>query len=268
MTAEARDVVAAPVLPPSLEPPVTAAVAPPTTGRLLSDPPPVSAPILPPGFEDTVAISGLNQPTQVAFAPDGRVFIAEKSGIIKVFDSLTAITPTIFADLRTNVFNFWDRGLLSIALDPQFPTRPYVYALYSYDGTDTEPAPRWGVIDATDDVCPNPPGANNLGCVTTGRLSKLTANGNRMTGSEQVLIQSWCNQFVTHSVGDLVFGPDGALYVSAGDGAGFTFLDYGQRGNPCGDPPFSAGVSLTLPSALGGALRAQSVYAGRAPAAL
>ena len=43
---------------------------------------------VPAGFADTVAISGLNQPTDMAFAPDGRVFVSEKSGLIKVFDSL------------------------------------------------------------------------------------------------------------------------------------------------------------------------------------
>jgi hypothetical protein len=35
----------------------------------------------------------------------------------KVFDDLTDPTPTIFADLRTNVYNFWDRGLLRLALE-------------------------------------------------------------------------------------------------------------------------------------------------------
>ena len=39
----------------------------------------------------------------------------------------------MFADLRTNVHDFWDRGLLGLALDPGFPTDPYVYVLYTYD---------------------------------------------------------------------------------------------------------------------------------------
>ena len=73
---------------------------------------------LQPGFTESVVFSGMTEPTDVAFAPDGRVFISEKSGLIKVFSSLSATTPTIAADLRTEVYNFWDRGLLSIALDP------------------------------------------------------------------------------------------------------------------------------------------------------
>ena len=102
----------------------------------------------PSGFSDVVAISGLVEPTTVAFAADGRVFVAEKSGLIKVFDSLADTTPTVFADLRTQVHNFWDRGLLGLALDPQFPTRPYVYALYSYDAAPGGTAPRWGTAGA------------------------------------------------------------------------------------------------------------------------
>ena len=61
-----------------------------------------------------------------------------------------------------------------------------------------------------------------------------------MTGSEQVLIEDWCQQYPSHSIGTVEFGPDGALYASGGDGASFNFVDYGQDGsplNPCGDPP-------------------------------
>lgn len=50
---------------------------------------------VPPGFTDTVALGGLTAPTTAAFAPDGRVFIGEKSGIVKTFDSLADTTPTI-----------------------------------------------------------------------------------------------------------------------------------------------------------------------------
>jgi hypothetical protein len=66
-------------------------------------------------------------------------------------------------------------------------------------------------------------------------------------------------------MGDLVFGPDGALYASGGDGASFDFADYGQYGdplNPCGDPPVPVGGQQTLPSAEGGALRTQDFASG------
>lgn len=66
--------------------------------------------------------SGLVNPTTVQFARDGRVFVAEKSGLIKEFDNLSDKVPTTVADLRTNVYNFWDRGLLGMVLDPTILT--------------------------------------------------------------------------------------------------------------------------------------------------
>ena len=65
---------------------------------------------LPSGFSEKTVFTGLNQPTAVRFSPDGRVFVAEKSGLIKEFDSLTDTTPRVYADLRTNVHDYWDRG--------------------------------------------------------------------------------------------------------------------------------------------------------------
>jgi glucose/arabinose dehydrogenase len=85
------------------------------------------------GFTDSVIFSSLTAPIAVRFSPDGRVFVAEKSGLIKVFASLSATTPTVVKDLSPSVDNYWDRGLLGFTLDPNFPTSPYVYALFTYD---------------------------------------------------------------------------------------------------------------------------------------
>ena len=216
---------------------------------------------LPSGFQEEVALSGLTNPTNVEFSQDGRVFVAEKSGLIKVFDTVSDTTPTTFADLRTKVHNFWDRGLLGLALAPNFPADPHVYVLYAHDAAIGGTAPRWGTPGVSSDPCPTPPGPTADGCVVSGRLSKLTASGNTMTGSEQVLIEDWCQQYPSHSVGDLAFGADGALYVSGGDGASFNFADYGQDGaplNPCGDPPGGVGATLTPPTAEGGRCEART----------
>jgi glucose/arabinose dehydrogenase len=228
---------------------------------------------LPYGFQATVAISGLENPTTLRFASDGRVFVAEKSGVIKVFDGLDDTEPATFADLRSEVDNYWDRGLLGLALDPDFPATPYVYALYTYDAPLGKAAPVW------NDSCPGTPGPTTDGCVVSGRLVRLTADGDTaVPGSEKTLLWGWCQQFPSHSVGDLEFGPDGSLYVSGGEGASFGNLDYGQYGgtkgdprapkNPCGDPPTGVGGTETPPSAEGGALRALSLHRIAGPALL
>jgi len=219
---------------------------------------------LPTGFSESVVWSGLTNPANIEFAADGRIFVAEKSGIIKVFDNEADKTPTVFADLSANVHDFWDRGLLGLAIHPNFPASPYVYVLYTYDAP-IGGAPTWG------DNCPNPPGATGDGCVVSGRLSRLTAAGDQMTGPEQVLINDWCQQYPSHSIGSLAFGADGALYVSAGDGASFNFADWGQDGsplNPCGDPPGGVGGTQTPPTAEGGALRSQDLRTPADPTTL
>jgi glucose/arabinose dehydrogenase len=80
---------------------------------------------LPQGFTDETVWSGLTNPVNIEFAPDGAVFVAEKGGEIKVFDSVSDTTPSAFGTgLAPAVHDFWDRGLLGLAIDPQFPTRP------------------------------------------------------------------------------------------------------------------------------------------------
>ena len=63
-------------------------------------------------------------------------------------------------------------------------------------------APRWGRWERLDPARPRPAPTTD-GCVVSGRLSRLTAAGDAMTGAEQVLVEDWCQQFPSHSVGDL-----------------------------------------------------------------
>ena len=245
---------------PSTAPPVAAREPTTRAGHMLGKTTPKTgiAATLPSGFQDQVVFSGLSHPTNIQFASDGRVFVAEKGGLVKVFDSLTDTTPTIFADLRSKVDDYWDRGLLGLALPPNFPANPYVYVLYTYDKAPDSPlVPRWS------DVCPTPPGPNDDGCVVTARLSRIAPDG-----SETVLIGDFCQQFPSHSIGTIRFGQDGALYSGAGDGASFGGADYGQLGggagsptpkNPCGDPPAGVGGTEAPPTAEGGALRSQDL---------
>jgi glucose/arabinose dehydrogenase len=189
----------------------------------------------------TQLFSGLNFPTAVRFAPGGdpRVFVAEKTGVILEFDSTSDTTPTQVIDLRREVFNQYDRGLLGLAVDPEFPVRPYLYALYTRDAVPGGAAPAWGTgPDYEWDGCPQAV-VDSGGCVVTGRLVKITIDPKTNTAipdPPQVLLDGWCQQYTSHSIGDLHFGPEGALYASGGDGASYDVVDSGQAGNPCGDP--------------------------------
>jgi hypothetical protein len=160
---------------------------------------------MPAGFTDSTAISGRTNPTSVSFAPDGRIFVTEKSGKIWSYQSLSDTSPALFADLSSKVDDYWDRGLLGLAVPPAFPTDNHVYVLYTYDGRINGTAPTW------NDAWPTPPGPTTDGCLVSGRLSQLTVSGNASTG-ELMLINDWCQQFPSHSIGTLLFGRDGYLY--------------------------------------------------------
>jgi glucose/arabinose dehydrogenase len=153
-----------------------------------------------------------------------------------------------------------------LAVDPAFPARPYVYALFTFDHVLGEDAagsyPRWGQgPNYEGDPCPLPGNAGVDACPVSGRLVRLTDESGQV-GAQKVLIDDWCQQNSSHSVGGLQFGPEGALFASGGEGASFEDPDYGQFGwphkNQCGDPP--GGEELKPPSAEGGSLRSQDVF--------
>ncbi|MGI9586343.1 MAG: Ig-like domain-containing protein [Acidimicrobiia bacterium] len=213
-----------------------------------------------PGFGLTpifAGYSGLDDPVSVKFSDDGRVFVAEHDGTVVVFDDIYDPAPAGLIDITSQVHGFWDRGFLGFALHPDFPSTPFVYGLYAWDTNG------WG------SSCPDPPGPTDDGCVVNGRLSRWSVGADNTPSGETVMLEGyWCQQYPSHSIGDLAFGPDGALYVSAGDGASFNWADYGQGGgdagsptpsNPCDDPDTGIGGTQATPTAEGGALRSQDL---------
>src|SRR5262245_36517687 len=70
---------------------------------------------LPDGFRDSVVLAGLQGPTDYAFSPDGRLFVAEKAGVVRVFPSFDAVTPTVFLSITDRVNSYGDRGLMGLA---------------------------------------------------------------------------------------------------------------------------------------------------------
>jgi glucose/arabinose dehydrogenase len=195
---------------------------------------------LPPGFTDTVVISGRPEGSVVQFAADGRVYIGDKAGRVWEYDSIDDTTPLLVKDLSTEVYDWGDRGLLGMALDPNFTTgNPYIYVLYTLDAPIGQQPPVY------NDTCTNQD--QDQWCLAGARLARFKVKSDGTGGAEQILLEDWCQQFPSHSIGTLAFGPDGALYVGGGDGGSYNQVDYGQLyGNPCGDPNLE-----------GGALRAQ-----------
>lgn len=206
-------------------------------GEIFRRPAHRAAPSVPASFHDDPVISGLNSPSVMQFAPDGRIFIGQKGGVVLEYDSLSDPIPTTVVDLSTNVYDYSDRGLLGLALDPNFLSNPYLYVLYTLDAPIGQQPPVYG------DAC-----SSGNGCMAGARVSRLLIDGSNHAGPEQVLIEAWCQQYDSHSIGTLAFGPEGALYVGGGDGASYNDVDYGQFGNPCADPTNE-----------GGALRAQDI---------
>ena len=197
------------------------------------DAPRAGAGTLPNNFQESVVFSGLTQPTAVRFASDGRMFVAEKSGLIKVFDCLTDTTPTVFADLRTEVYNYWDRGLLG----PGARTRtsrpiPTSTSCTRYDARHRRYRAAWG----TPGVYPTrarPAGPDQR------RLRRqrpdLATDRHRATSRPA---PSRCSSTTGASStratrsASLASAPTARCTPSGGDGASFTFADYGQDGNP------------------------------------
>ena len=162
------------------------------------------------GFTDTVVFSNLTNPIAVRFATNGKVFVAEENGRIYFYDNLSDTTPTLFADLRNEVNSYWDRGMLGFTLDPNYATNGRMYVLYTHDtATNSENNQSIANRNATDN-CPSTPGGTSQGCVTFGRLSRLTDPGSGYPVTARLdLITEWPQQFPSHAIGALNFGPDG-----------------------------------------------------------
>jgi glucose/arabinose dehydrogenase len=90
---------------------------------------PASATTLPAGFAETQVASGFSSPVAAAWAPDGRMFVAEKPGRVRVVNRGSSTASTLL-DINTKVNARSDRGMLGIATDKDFATNGWLYLLY------------------------------------------------------------------------------------------------------------------------------------------
>jgi glucose/arabinose dehydrogenase len=229
----------------------------PVSGRLAQ--PGGDEPAVPAGFRADTAFSGLKRPTALRIAPDGRVFVTEQRGTVLVYPSLHSDTPGVLLDLRTEVYDYWQLGLLGLALDPAYPDEPYLYLAYTHDAPIGSTAPTYGTAGGEDDSCPEPDVAS---CVTSGRVSRFRIPPAGLAEREQVLVEDWCQTWRTHSIGTIAFATDGSLLAGGGDGADGGRIDFGQLSHPpnaCGRATDQPAASLAPPHAVGGSLRSQSL---------
>lgn len=175
-----------------------------------------------PPFVAEEVLRGLTEPTALAFAPDGSLYVAQKAGQVLRYASLADRTPALVLDLSAEVHSFHERGLLGMTLDPAFPARPYLYVLYATEAIPGQPAPT-APPSAAPDTCDSPIGA----CPCAGRLARLTLSGTDAPGGgAQTLIENWYQEYPSHSVGDLRFDAAGGLLVSVGDGGAYDNPDF------------------------------------------
>lgn len=143
---------------------------------------------VPTGFTDSVVTAGLTDPTAMALAPDGRIFVCEQGGRLRVIKNGVLLSTPF---LTVTVDSRGERGLLGVAFDPNFVSNQLVYVYY------TVPSP-----------------AHN-------RVSRFIASGDvALAGSETILLDlPNLSTATNHNSGAIHFGPDGNLYVAVGDNA-------------------------------------------------
>src|SRR5687767_4869875 len=148
----------------------------------------VNAANLPTGFTET-QISGLSNPTAFDIAPDGRIFVCQQTGELRVIKNGTVLA-TPFLTLAVDPSG--ERGLLGIAFDPNFQANGFVYVYYTV-----------------------------LSSPRHNRVSRFTANGDvAAAGSELIILElENLTSATNHNGGAIHFGPDGKLYVAVGDNA-------------------------------------------------
>jgi glucose/arabinose dehydrogenase len=182
---------------------------------------------LPPGFVQVPLATGLAYPTSFAFAPDGRIFIAEKGGVVRVLKE-GVVLPTPMLDLSAQVNTYWDRGMMTVAVDPDFATNNYIYVYYTYEpdpSADPESGPYKG------------PKTNKLARYTVQGDVALTATEKALLGTVAgtTAVQS-CNDYPagsdclpadgpSHIGGTIRFAQDGSLFLSTGDASDFANIN-------------------------------------------
>ena len=248
---------------------------------------------VPSGFTADLVAGGLPFATGISFSRDGRLFIALKSGVVRVYRD-GALLPTPFVDLSAQVNDNHDRGLLGITLHPDFPEQPYVYLLFTHDPPGTadngggarvsrlvrvtaDAAQGFDVAVAGSAVPQTTPGGPGH-VVLLGANSTKANIGNENDGRDKT--KASCMTGLTmagaptqdcipadensHTIGTVLFGSDGSLFVGSGDGSNYTEVDH--RALRAQNLDSLAGKILRIDPATGAGLPDNPYYQAGSPA--
>ncbi len=165
-----------------------------TVAAVLADRPAGPAPLTPP-VQLVVYQSGLNLPVKIANsgAPgDGRLFIVEQGGFIRIVNSGGGLRPDPFLDLSDRIVCCGEQGLLGLAFHPDYLNNGYFYVNYTRADGDTV-------------------------------ISRFSVSGdpNIANPDSEFILMGLSQPYDNHNGGDLAFGPDGYLYIPTGDGGFF-----------------------------------------------
>jgi glucose/arabinose dehydrogenase len=146
----------------------------------------------PAGFSQSEIATGLTETIGMAFSPDGRLFVCEKPGRVRVVKNGILLTePFLTLDVETEGSD-GSNGLLGVAFDPAFGTNGFFYVHYTARASGESPA--------------------------HNRISRFTAQGDRANpATETVILELHEIDATGHYGGDMHFGPDGKLYVAIGE---------------------------------------------------
>lgn len=135
---------------------------------------------------------GFSEPLSLQHANDTRLFVLEKGGKIRIIQPNGTVATTPFLDISAQITTNSEQGLLGLAFHPEYATNGYFYVNYTDINGNTK----------------------------ISRFSVDTSNPDLARNDSEVLILTFTQPFPNHNGGNLVFGPDGYLYISSGDGGG------------------------------------------------
>lgn len=133
---------------------------------------------------------GFSTPINLQHAGDDRLFVVEQGGVIKVMHPDGSVNPIPFLNISSQVSNGSEQGLLGLAFHPDYATNGFFYVNYTDTNGDTQ----------------------------ISRFSVDTGNPDIADPASELFILDYPQPFTNHNGGSVVFGPDGYLYISSGDG--------------------------------------------------